>query len=188
MTSRPLAASRRNPLAVMDPSGYSSAAANSSRSGVSSAIWSRGGNVGVRVIGVRKAAYRSLEIVQAVAGWAKRGAAVSRHVAERRPRPLLGPAARVVIAGGAVLARSDQLPVRRIAGDAAATADRLVVGRGRLGTQFVVSVVSVVSGPCFQWVSADVMTQIIRRQHVVSAVVSIHPIAATTVFGACRCC
>src|SRR5262249_48626610 len=119
--------------------------------------------------------YRSLEIVQAVPHRPERGSAVSRHVAERRPRPLLGPAARVVMAGGAVLARSDQLPVRRIAGDAAATADRLVVGRGRLGTQFVVSVVSVVSGPCFQWVSADVMTQI-TRQPVVSAVVSIHPI------------
>ena len=76
MTSRPLAASRRNPLAVMDPSGYSSAAATSSRSGVSSAIWSRSGNVSVRGIGVRKSAYRlsfgipaerRLEIVKTVA-------------------------------------------------------------------------------------------------------------------------
>jgi hypothetical protein len=34
----------------MDPSGYSSAAATSNRSGVSSAIWSCGGNVGVRAM------------------------------------------------------------------------------------------------------------------------------------------
>jgi hypothetical protein len=58
MTSRPLAASRRNPLAVIDPSGYSSAAATSNRSGASSAIWSRGGNVGVRAMGVRNGCYR----------------------------------------------------------------------------------------------------------------------------------
>jgi hypothetical protein len=34
MTSRPLAASRRNPLAVMEPSGYARAAAILRRSGV----------------------------------------------------------------------------------------------------------------------------------------------------------
>src|SRR5262249_24027132 len=40
------------PLAVIDPSGYSNAAATSRRSGASSAIWSRGGNVGGREWGL----------------------------------------------------------------------------------------------------------------------------------------
>jgi hypothetical protein len=58
MASRPLAASRRNPLTVMEPSGYSSAAATSRRNGASSAIWSRGGNVGTRAM-VRKRPHSS---------------------------------------------------------------------------------------------------------------------------------
>jgi hypothetical protein len=85
MTSRPLAASRRNPLAVMDPSGYSSAAATSSRSGVSSAIWSRSGNVSVRGMGVRKYAYRSSEVVQAVPDRSERRAPIGSHLARRAP-------------------------------------------------------------------------------------------------------
>src|SRR5215207_11430737 len=42
MTSRPFAASRRRPLAVIEPSGYANAAATSNRKGVSGAIhrWS----------------------------------------------------------------------------------------------------------------------------------------------------
>jgi hypothetical protein len=63
MASRPRAASRRNPLADMLPSGYSSAAATSKRSGVSSAIWSRGGNLGVRAMSVRSLL---------IGGWAAR--------------------------------------------------------------------------------------------------------------------
>ena len=43
MTSRPLAASRRNPLAVIDPSGYARAAATARRSGVSSPTSLRAG-------------------------------------------------------------------------------------------------------------------------------------------------
>jgi hypothetical protein len=50
MTSRPLVASRRNPLAVIEPSGYSSAAATPRRSGVSSPIRSRGGVIGARAM------------------------------------------------------------------------------------------------------------------------------------------
>src|SRR5262245_20194232 len=81
MTSRPLTASRRNPLAVIEPSGYSSAAATSSRSGASSATSSRGGNVSVRDMDVRKPACAQsccvpaewwLEIVQAIAERAER--------------------------------------------------------------------------------------------------------------------
>jgi len=49
------------------------------------------------------------------------------------------------MADGAVSARSDQLPMRRIAGDAAPAADRLVIGRlGRLGTYFAVTTVTTV--------------------------------------------
>jgi hypothetical protein len=43
MTSRPLPASRRNPLTVIDPSGYASAAATAKRNGVSSPTSLRGG-------------------------------------------------------------------------------------------------------------------------------------------------
>jgi hypothetical protein len=55
----------------------------------------------------------------------------------------------------------------------------------QIGTQIVVSVVSC---PCFQWVTAEVtadgvLTQIICRQHVVSIVVSFHSIAAVAFFG-----
>jgi hypothetical protein len=43
MTSRPRAPSRRNPAAVIDPSGKAITAAISSRSGVSGVIFSGGG-------------------------------------------------------------------------------------------------------------------------------------------------
>jgi hypothetical protein len=43
ITSRPLAASRLNPLAVIDPSGYAIAAATANRNGMSSPISLRGG-------------------------------------------------------------------------------------------------------------------------------------------------
>jgi hypothetical protein len=43
MTSRPLAASRRNPLAVIEPSGYAKTAATAKRSGVSSPTSLRAG-------------------------------------------------------------------------------------------------------------------------------------------------
>jgi hypothetical protein len=49
------------------------------------------------------------------------------------------------MAGGAVSARPDQLPMRRIAGDATAAAGRLVIGRlGRLNTYFAVTTVTTV--------------------------------------------
>jgi hypothetical protein len=43
MTRRPLAASRRNPLAVIEPSGYAKTAATARRSGVSSPTSLRAG-------------------------------------------------------------------------------------------------------------------------------------------------
>jgi hypothetical protein len=81
------------------------------------------------------------------------------------------------VAGGAISARPDQLPIGRIARDAAPAADRPVFGLGRLGTQFIVTIVTIVIHLRIQWVIGDDVSvgyrhAIVTRGHLIVTTVT----------------
>src|SRR5262249_51632033 len=71
-----------------------------------------------------KAAYRSLEIVQAAAQRPEHGPAIRRALAKRPPRSLLRPAAQVIKAGRAIGPAGDEPPEHLRSRDATAPAHR----------------------------------------------------------------
>src|SRR5262249_50497749 len=105
-----------------------------------------------------------------------------RRLAQRSLGPLLGPTPRMKVAGGAVSPRAVQLPVAVVAGDATPLADRPVP---RLGTQIVVTIVTIVTAVVFQWLAGDGLRTTHRhhRHHIVTNIVTAQTIAAVDAFA-----